>query len=77
MKHRIAPAASTAAFGGTKPITMICLGLVAFQDRGFKLQTRSKGTFAHHGASVVRIVLIIALLGGFSGIGGSPFYGDG
>jgi hypothetical protein len=37
----------------------------------------SKGDYAVSIGTIILIILIIALLGGFSGIGGGPFYGTG
>jgi hypothetical protein len=47
-------------------------------SRGWNLfsDTRTKGTTMSI-ATIILIILVIALLGGFSGIGGGPFYGTG
>jgi Protein of unknown function (DUF3309) len=37
----------------------------------------SKGDHAVSIGTIILIILVIALLGGFSGIGGGPFYGTG
>ena len=37
----------------------------------------SKGDYAVSIGTIILIILVIALLGGFSGIGGGPFYGTG
>jgi hypothetical protein len=59
------PAAERASTHGLR-VELLPRGEVAFQQE-FQM---SLGT-------IILIILIIALLGGFSGIGGGPFYGTG
>src|SRR4051794_41915884 len=40
-------------------------------------QRRAGGEFRMSIGTIILIILVIALLGGFSGIGGGPFYGTG
>ena len=40
-------------------------------------RSRSRGSGATSLGTILLIVLVIALLGGFSGLGGGPFYGTG
>jgi Protein of unknown function (DUF3309) len=44
--------------------------IATLSDKGLKEIRMSIGT-------IILIILVIALLGGFSGIGGGPFYGTG
>jgi Protein of unknown function (DUF3309) len=44
--------------------------------RSSKIGTSLEGTGMSIG-TIILIILVIALLGGFSGIGGGPFYGTG
>ena len=39
--------------------------------------SRPKGDYAVSIGTIILIILVIALLGGFSGLGGGPFYGTG
>ena len=56
-----------------------------FHSSRLFFRLKADQTIAHPGAeenymslgTIILIILIIALLGGFSGIGGGPFYGTG
>jgi hypothetical protein len=42
-----------------------------------RLHGSAKGNTAMSLGTIILIILVIALLGGFSGLGGGPFYGTG
>jgi hypothetical protein len=46
------------------------------KGRAYKTPARAEEKFMSIG-TIILIILVIALLGGFSGIGGGPFYGTG
>jgi hypothetical protein len=52
------------------PVRFCCEGSAAVPTAEAEERTMSLGT-------IILIILVIALLGGFSGIGGGPFYGTG
>jgi hypothetical protein len=43
----------------------------------FQIGANSEGEWGMSVWTIILIILVIALLGGFSGIGGGPFYGTG
>jgi hypothetical protein len=48
-----------------------------FREGRAKVRTAGLRRFYMSIGTIVLIILVIALLGGFSGIGGGPFYGTG
>jgi len=54
------------SFRGAEEIRLICTALTA-----------QLGRLCYVVGTILLIVLVIALLGGFSGLGGGPFYGTG
>ena len=59
---------------GKKPSEAALIGGLIFQSR---LYESAKGNTAMSLGTIILIILVIALLGGFSGLGGGPFYGTG
>src|ERR1700719_3444245 len=78
-QSRIYPAARPfRAWNFLPTLPLISASSMRTRQRGtLRLPVASKGDYAVSIGTIILIILIIALLGGFSGIGGGPFYGTG
>jgi hypothetical protein len=67
---------SRAHYRGTKRNLEDSRLLFPMKGRTYRTPARAEESFMSIG-TIILIILVIALLGGFSGIGGGPFYGTG
>jgi uncharacterized membrane protein YtjA (UPF0391 family) len=58
-------------------LVLLVLGLTVYRKVSGPLAWTERGESIMSVGAIILIILIIALLGGFSGIGGGPFYGTG